>query len=325
MFYIYEWYNTDTNEVFYVGKGVYNRYKVKRRNKKFNEYISNNNCDVRIIKYYDDELMCFKKEEELISYYKSIGQCQCNCVFGGCGGARDNWTKELREKMSKENPMKSKTQKERMSIYNPMKNPEIAKKVGEKHSKPFYIGNIKFNNLKEASNYYKVSENTIGYWLKKGKNRNGDICKYVKIQDKPIIVNAEKCYIIFRDKHFKTIRELSENENIPYKTIENWLKKGFSSKGEYIRYSNDKKEYTYIKPNKVHNNIMITVNGVKYNSIQEASKKTKISCTTLRKRLRKSVNMSITKYKQLICEYVNQQPSHENSDKSIVEGSTTNE
>lgn len=33
MFYIYEWYNTDTNEVFYVGKGVYNRYKVKRRNK----------------------------------------------------------------------------------------------------------------------------------------------------------------------------------------------------------------------------------------------------------------------------------------------------
>lgn len=31
MFYIYEWFNVDTNEVFYVGKGVYNRYKVKKK------------------------------------------------------------------------------------------------------------------------------------------------------------------------------------------------------------------------------------------------------------------------------------------------------
>ena len=31
------------------------------------------------------------------------------------------------------------------------------------------------------------------------------------------------------------------------------------------------------------------------------------------------------KNKNYICKYVNQQPSHENSDKSIVEGSTTNE
>lgn len=26
-FYVYEWYNIDTNEVFYVGKGCGNRYK----------------------------------------------------------------------------------------------------------------------------------------------------------------------------------------------------------------------------------------------------------------------------------------------------------
>ena len=32
-FYVYEWFNIDTNEVFYVGKGRGKRYKeVKRRN-----------------------------------------------------------------------------------------------------------------------------------------------------------------------------------------------------------------------------------------------------------------------------------------------------
>ena len=30
-FYVYEWYNIDTNEVFYVGKGCGNRYKTTSR------------------------------------------------------------------------------------------------------------------------------------------------------------------------------------------------------------------------------------------------------------------------------------------------------
>ena len=322
MFYIYEWFNKNTNEVFYVGKGVYNRYKVKRRNKFFNEYIKNNDCDVRIIEKYENELMCFKREEKLINQYKMIGQCQCNCVFGGCGGVKTYWTKEMKEKMSKENPMKSKEQRKRMSEKNPMKNPKIAKIVGEKHSKPFYIGNNQFKNLKEASEYYNMAQTTISNWIKNGKNPNGDICYYIKSETKPIIINKDPCYILFRNKKFNSIIELSEKENIPYKTIENWLKKGFSSKGEYIRYSNDKKEYKYIKPNKAHNNIIIKVNGQIYNSILEASNQLKISCGTLRKYLKGNKPV---KYKNIICEYVNQQPSHTNSDKSSVEGSTTNE
>ena len=49
-----------------------------------------------------------------------------------------------------------------------------------------------------------------------------------------------------------------------------------------------------------------------------------INCETLRKYLNNKITPKC-KYKNLICEYVNQQPSHKNSDKSIVEGSTTNE
>lgn len=46
MFYVYEWYNVDNNEIFYVGKGAKNRYKdVYRRNKIFKEYLKNNNCN----------------------------------------------------------------------------------------------------------------------------------------------------------------------------------------------------------------------------------------------------------------------------------------
>lgn len=324
MFYIYEWFNINTNEVFYVGKGIYNRYKVKNRNKKFNEYIQNNECNVRIIEYYDNELMCFKKEEELIKKYKSIGQCQCNCDFGGCGGVKTYWTKEMIEKMSKQNPMKSIEQRRRMSKNNPMKNPNIAKIVGEKHSKPFYIGDNKFNNLKQASEYYKVSSSTVSYWIKKGKNSKGEKCYHINKVIQPILPNKEKCYILFRNKQFNSIRELSEKEKIPYRTIENWLKKGFSSKGEYIRYSNDEKEYIYTKPNKTHRNKVIKINGKIYNSILDASKELSINCGTLRKYLNNKITPKC-KYKNLICEYVNQQPSHKNSDKSIVEGSTTNE
>ena len=306
MFYIYEWFNKKTGEVFYVGKGTYNRYKVKKRNKFFNEYIKNNECDVRIIERYENELMCFKREEELINQYKKLGQCQCNCVFGGCGGVKAYWTKEMKTKMSKENPMKSKEQRQRMSIDNPMKNPKVAKKVGESHSKPFYVGNNKFKNLKEASDYYNMTQTTISGWIKRGKNPNGDICYHIKEEKKPIMIEKEPCYILFRNKKFDSIRELSEKENIPYKTIENWLKKGFSSKGEYIRYSNDKKEYTYVKPNKTHRNKPIKVNNIIFNSINDAAKHYNVSYQTMKNLLK---GKKTYKCKHLKCEYVNQQPS----------------
>lgn len=38
--YVYEWYNVDTNEVFYVGKGINNRmHSMKNRNQYFLRYV----------------------------------------------------------------------------------------------------------------------------------------------------------------------------------------------------------------------------------------------------------------------------------------------
>lgn len=306
MFYIYEWFNIDTNEVFYVGKGCYNRYKVKKRNSMFNEYIKNNNCDVRIVERYDDELMCFKREEELISYYQSLGQCKCNCRFGGCGGVKEYWTEEMKNKMSRENPMKAAEQRERMSRFNPMKDAQVAKRVGEKHRKPFYIGDNYFATQKDAAQFYSVAQATIYDWLKKGKNPHGEKCYFVNKSIKPIKVFKDKCYIIFKGKKYKSMRELAEKENISSYTVSNWLKRGFSSRGEYIRYSNDNREYVYNPPNKSHNCKPIIVNGVIYNSISEASKILKICNNTLVSLLKGN---NTYKYKNLTCRYVNQQPS----------------
>lgn len=51
IFYVYEWYIVDTNEVFYVGKGKKDRYKnLHSRNKFFLDMLRTHNCDVRIVK-----------------------------------------------------------------------------------------------------------------------------------------------------------------------------------------------------------------------------------------------------------------------------------
>ena len=70
-YYVYEWFIVDTNEVFYVGKGKGNRYKEhKRRNKFFIDMYSTHKCDVRKIYENLSEEDAFKKEKELIAYYR---------------------------------------------------------------------------------------------------------------------------------------------------------------------------------------------------------------------------------------------------------------
>ena len=50
MFYVYEWFIKETNEIIYVGKGCRNRYKCLQHNRIFKEFIKRFNCESRIIK-----------------------------------------------------------------------------------------------------------------------------------------------------------------------------------------------------------------------------------------------------------------------------------
>lgn len=85
-YYVYEWFDLDNGDVFYVGKGRGDRYqKSKRRNDLFDAYVSGHNCDVRIVKRFDSECDAFQFEHESIEKYKSVGQCYANIAPGGRG------------------------------------------------------------------------------------------------------------------------------------------------------------------------------------------------------------------------------------------------
>lgn len=85
-YYVYEWYNTDTNYVFYVGKGSGDRVRAKaptKRNKYFVSYVNAHPTDYRILKDGLTEKEAFDLEEKIISEKRCKGECCCNFDDGG--------------------------------------------------------------------------------------------------------------------------------------------------------------------------------------------------------------------------------------------------
>lgn len=195
MFYVYEYFIEDTGEIFYVGKGYGKRInQLYRRSILFKEFLKRFKCGKRKIKFFDDECEAFEFESNRIKELHKCGQAVCNRVYGGNGGVKFEWTRELRDRMSRENPMKDalqrkrmsinnpmkdKDQRNRMSINNPMKNSIVAKNVGIKHRKAVKIGEITFDSLSKAAEYYSVSCTCICQWCKNGLNSKNIECHYI--------------------------------------------------------------------------------------------------------------------------------------------------
>ena len=259
MFYVYEWYNVNTNMVFYVGKGCGNRYKqVSKRNQLFKEYYENNECAVRIIKYFENEQEAFDYEKERIAELKAINQSFCNLDNGGTGGVNFIWTEEMRQYKSIYNPMKEEKQKQRMRENNPMFNPETAEKVNSQKRKIVCYNNKEYT-CKELAEETGMQISTIWKWCQRGYDTDGNSCYY---KDNPI------------KNHFK-------------KT---------SSKA-------------------------VLIDGQYFPSLRAAADFLGVKDTSPLCKALKANKL----YKGHFCEYANQQPSGENSNNSISEGSTTNE
>lgn len=258
MFYVYEWYNVDTEEIFYVGKGCGNRYKqVSRRNNLFKEFYENNACAVRIIKNFENEEEAFAFERQRIVELKRIGQCSCNLDDGGTGGVNFIWTPEMRQYKSIYNPMKSENQKKRMRDCNPMYDKKISEKVRKSKSK-----------------------------------------------------------IVCYQGRESTCREIADERHLHIGTVQRWCKIGYDTNGEPCYYKGE-----YIVPNqRTTCSKPILIDGKRFPSLRAGADALGVKDTSpLCKALKTN-----HKYKGHICEYANQQPSDMNSDKSNIEGSTTN-
>ena len=325
MFYVYEWYNTENNDIFYVGKGCNNRYKsTSKRNKWFLEYIRNHKCTSRIIAKFDTEKEAFKYEQKRIVELKSKGQARCNLDNGGKGGPQFVWTEEMRKYKSQYNPMKDAKQRKRMSKNNPMKNALISEKVSAKKRKSVIIGEKEFKSVTEAAKYYKVMQGTIIKWCRKGVNNNLDKCKYKnceQVEFTGIRYNKGGCRpLIYKGTIYETGLDLAKELHLHNSTISKWALKGFDPHGNECRYIDDNEQHIY-KPFKNGERLKkpIYVNGVLYHSKADAERQ-----LGLCKGYLAAYIAGTRKNNKYICKYADQQPSCGNTDESTAEGSTTN-
>lgn len=238
-FYVYEWFNIDTNEIFYVGKGTKNRINHKKsRNRLFKEYIRENNCNNRIIAEFDNEQEAFEFEFKRIVELKQINQCRCNLDNGGVGGVNFVWTPEMKDYMSKYNPMKSENQKKRMSTENPMKNNDVIKRVVQKKQRAVIIEEMRFESVKSASEYYKVFDTEIITWCKRGYDRNKMPCRYENEKQKNFVLkttNSKK--VMVDDKTFDSVRSAAKYVGVWSESIIRAIKSNRVVKGHIVKYS----------------------------------------------------------------------------------------
>lgn len=103
IYYVYIWYITDTNEVFYVGKGKGDRYKqISGRNKFFTDMYNSHNCNVKKIYENLTEKEAFDKEVETIKWYKENTNYRLtNQTDGGEGTSGWVPSQEFKDKQSK--------------------------------------------------------------------------------------------------------------------------------------------------------------------------------------------------------------------------------
>ncbi len=98
-YYVYIWYITNTNEIFYVGKGSNNRVmSMKDRNNYFKNIRNKYECDFKIIKYFERENDAYDFEKKIGLKLKKKGQAKACYVLGETQKFVD---KKTRKKISK--------------------------------------------------------------------------------------------------------------------------------------------------------------------------------------------------------------------------------
>lgn len=86
MFYVYEYYKVENDEVFYIGKGTGRRIReLRNRNEYFKAIYNKYECAVRIVKNNLSNEEACKLERQLIAKSWKKGEAYCNLAEGGQG------------------------------------------------------------------------------------------------------------------------------------------------------------------------------------------------------------------------------------------------
>ncbi len=223
-FYVYEWYNYDTGEIFYVGKGCKKRKDtLYHRNKEFLNYYNSHNCKNRIIRYFEEEEKALRFEHLRIIQLKKYGLCKCNLDNGGTGGMNFIWTPEMREYKSK---------------YNPMKNKEIKEKVAKSKSK-IVIYKGEETTTREISNKLGIHIGTAQNWAKRGYDTNGEPCYYKDETTPKKKTNTNSKAVIIDNIYFNSLREAAKYLGVKDTSpLCKALKANRNYKGHSCKYAN---------------------------------------------------------------------------------------
>lgn len=241
MFYVYEWYVVSTGEIIYVGKGSGRRYKVRKHNAFFNEFIKRYDCESRIVKKFETEKEAFEFEFDRVLELKLKGQCVCNIYSGGFGGTASCWTEEMRNNYSRNNVMKNSKQRKRMSEQNPMKNKDISQKVNAKKKKKICVGNKIYDGCTDLAKEFGVKDSSIQYWVERGYAPNGEPCYYYG-SEKPVVkfknVGGNRRPVIVDGIKFNSVKDAANSYGIWPETIIRALKNNRPFNGHICRYDN---------------------------------------------------------------------------------------
>ncbi len=110
-FCVYEHVRSDTNLVFYVGKGLANRPHEKiKRNRYWDRIVNKVGYTVKIVKDGLTEDQAFKLEEILIKTYQKLKMCEANLLIGdqrrGATWSDDERRSKASERWKLNNPIK---------------------------------------------------------------------------------------------------------------------------------------------------------------------------------------------------------------------------
>lgn len=246
MFYVYEWYDTDTNKVFYAGKGTGNRYKVRKHNSLFNKYLAEHSCDSRIVKTFELEEDAFDYELVHIFELWDRGEAWCNIYAGGTGGTQLWWTDERRRQYSEQNVMKDPAQRKRMRERNPMKDHDVASKVSAKLKRGVVLGDVRYDSARTAGEANGVHEATVRAWCKAGMSSDGRKCSYA--DGEPVRKTERRPYehrlssmsrpVLVDDMYFESTAAAARYLGVRLNNLKAAINRNGKYKGHICRYAN---------------------------------------------------------------------------------------